>query len=128
MNNLSVLTNQSTIKSTELVEIINEFRKTEGNKSELQHKTFMEKIRKEVETLKNLGLEGEQNFLPISYTDSQNRKKPCFELNRDGMLQMLNSESAFVRNKTIEYINKLEDSSEKIYIIERGKALANVQS
>lgn len=109
MNNLSIVTNQSTIKSTELVDIINEFRKAEGNNTVLQHKSFMEKVRKEIETLKNLGLKGEQNFLPSSYTNSQNKIQPCFELNRDGMLQMLNSESAYVRYKTIEYINKLEE-------------------
>lgn len=69
----------------------------------------MEKIRKEIETLKSLGLKGEQNFLPSSYINSQNKNQPCYELNRDGMLEMLNSESAFVRYKTIEYINKLEE-------------------
>lgn len=109
MNNLSILTNQSTIKSTELVEVINEFRKAEGNDTELQHKSFMEKIRKELEVLEKLNLDGQQNILPSSYINSQNKKQPCFELNRDGMLQMLNSESTYVRYKTIEYINKLEE-------------------
>ena len=107
MNNLMEVPN--TIKSTELVEIINAFRKEEGNNTELQHKDFMTKIRKELETLKNLGLEDKRNFSLTSYVDSQNRNKPCFELNRDGMLEMLNSESAYVRYKTIEYINKLEE-------------------
>jgi phage antirepressor YoqD-like protein len=109
MSNLAIIQNQSTIKSTELVDIINEFRKGEGTITELQHKDFMVKIRKELETLKNLHLEGERNFSLTSYIDSQNRTKPCFELNRDSMLQMLNSESTYVRFKTIEYINKLEE-------------------
>lgn len=60
--------------------------------------------------MKNLGLEGQPNFRPSSYINSQNKNQPCFELNRDGMLEMLNSESAFVRYKTIEYINKLEEN------------------
>nr|WP_286675528.1 Rha family transcriptional regulator [Clostridium sp. ZBS18] len=103
-----------TIKSIELVDIINEFRKLESNSNkkeykELKHKTFIEKIRKEIEVLKSVGLEAEQNILPSKYKDSTGRSLPCFELNRDGMLQMLNSESALVRYKTIEYINKLEN-------------------
>ncbi len=57
----------------------------------------------------SLGLIGERNISQSLYIDSQNKKQPCYLLNRDGMLQMLNSESALVRYKTIEYINKLED-------------------
>ncbi len=111
MNNLMEITN--TIKSTELVEIINAFRAQEGNNVTLQHKTFMEKIRKEVETLKSLGLDNQQNFLPVKYKDKKGELRNCFELNRDGMLEMLNSESAYVRYKTIEYINKLEEQLKK---------------
>ena len=110
MNELNILKNEEVrINSVELVELINKFRKTEGNGKELKHKTFLEKIRKEVNTLQSLGLRGEQNFLPSSYINSQNKEQPCFSLNRDGMLQMLNSESTLVRYKTIEYINALED-------------------
>lgn len=109
MNNLSVLTNQSTIKSAELVEIINEFRVAEHNENVLQHYDFVKKVKKELKTLESLGLGGDGNISESSYIDSQNKKQPCFELNRDGMLQMLNSESTYVRYKTIEYINKLEE-------------------
>ena len=102
------------IKSTELVDIINDFRKVESETTnskyvELRHNDFMTKIRKELEVLKLLGIEGERNFSQSTYVNSQNKIQPCFELNRDGMLQMLNSESALVRYKTIEYINKLEE-------------------
>ena len=106
--------NELKIKSTELVEIINEFRKLESEtrKSkyvELRHNDFMAKIKKELEVLKLLDLEGERNFSHGSYIDKQNQARPCFELNRDGMLQMLNSESTLVRYKTIQYINTLEN-------------------
>ncbi|WP_206154837.1 hypothetical protein [Clostridium muellerianum] len=77
--------------------------------------------RKELETLKNLGLGGIGNFSESSYINSQNKSQPCYELNRNGMLEMLNSESAFVRYKTIEYINKLEENlrqSKPSYMIE----------
>lgn len=110
MNNLSILENKHlTITSVELVEIINQFRELEGGKTELQHNDFMKKIRKELEVLESLGLRGQGNFSQSSYINEQNKQQPCFELNRDGMLQMLNSESALVRYKTIEYINKLEE-------------------
>ena len=102
------LSDKGTIKSTELVEIINSFRELEG-KSELQHNDFMKKIRKESETLKSLGLSNEGNFSLIEYTDERNRKKPCYELDKNGMFMILNSESTLVRFKTVEYINKLEE-------------------
>ena len=105
------------ITSVELVDIINQFRKAESETigkeyKELKHKSFMEKIRKELEILKTLGLKARQNILPGSYIDKQNQERPCYKLNRDGMLQMLNSESTLVRYKTIEYINKLEQENE----------------
>ncbi|MCR3760370.1 phage regulatory protein/antirepressor Ant [Clostridium felsineum] len=69
----------------------------------------MNKIRRELETLKSLGLHSALNFKVAKYLDEQGKSRECFELTRDGMLQMLNSESAYVRYKTIEYINKLEE-------------------
>lgn len=101
------LSDKGTIKSTELVEIINSFRELEG-KTELKHKSFVAKIKKELEILKSLGLTPEQNILPAYYLDKQGQERPCYELNRYGMFQMLNSESTLVRFKTIEYISKLE--------------------
>lgn len=99
----------NTITSMELVDIINEFRKVE-NRPELLHKNFMRDIRKEIESLKNMAVSTELNFEPSEYTDTTGRKLPCYKLTRDGMLQMLNSESSYVRCKTIEYINKLENA------------------
>ena len=101
----------NTITSMELVDIINEFRRIEkSNYSELQHSDFIKKIRKEIESLKNAGIEPEGNFSLGSYTDKQNQQRVCYYLNRNGMLQMLNSESSYVRCKTIEYIEKLENT------------------
>ena len=107
------------ITRVELVEVINEFRKLESDTTgkkytELLHKDFMKKIRTELETLKTLGLGGERNISPSSYINSQNKEQPCYSLNRDGMLEMLNSESALVRYKTIEYINKLEEENKTL--------------
>lgn len=109
MNNLKI---NGVIKSNELVNIINTFRKEEG-KTELQHNDFMKKIRKEIETLETLGLRGEGNFSLAKYSDKQGKERDCFELTHDGMLEMLNSESAYCRYKTIEYINNLQQQVQK---------------
>lgn len=103
------------INSVELVDIINQFRQLESELIrdkkyiELKHKDIMKKIRKEVEVLQSLGLDNGRKISPVEYVDAKGEKRPCYSLNRDGMLQMLNSESVLVRHKTIEYINKLED-------------------
>lgn len=107
---LNVTKEGFTIKSTDLVDIINMFRKEEGGKTELKHSDFMKKIRKELEVLESLGLEGQGNFSSANYRDKQGKTRDCYELNRDGMLQMLNSESTYCRYKTIEYINELENA------------------
>ena len=113
-NEENFITERGTILSTDLVTIINEFRKIESEANErkkyieLKHKSLMEKIRKELETLKILGLNNGRNFLPVEYTDKKGEKRPCYELNRDGMIIVLNSESAIVRYYTMEYIKKLE--------------------
>lgn len=108
MTRIQLANNSVTIKSTELVEIINQFRQLEGNRKELRHNDFMTKIKKELEVLQSLGLSNQRNISLVEYRDKKGELRPCFELNRDGMLQMLNSESPLVRYKTIEYINKLE--------------------
>lgn len=113
MKELMILESETRINSVELVEIINQFRQLEG-KSDLLHKNFMAKIKKEVETLESLGLEGQLNFKPSSYINSQNKEQPCYSLNKNGMLQMLNSESALVRFKTVEYVEKLEEENKKL--------------
>nr|DAR44419.1 MAG TPA: hypothetical protein [Caudoviricetes sp.] len=41
--------------------------------------------------LETLGLGGERTDSQSSYINKQNKEQPCFSLNRDGMLQMLNS-------------------------------------
>lgn len=114
-NEENFITERNTILSTNLVTIINEFRKVESEANEekrfieLKHRDFMKKIRKEDETLKTLGLNNERNFSLVEYIDKKGEKRPCYELNRDGMIIILNSESAIVRYYTMEYIKKLEE-------------------
>lgn len=119
-NEESFITERGTILSTNLVTIINEFRKIESETNEekrfieLKHRDFMKKIRKEDETLKTLGLNNERNFSLVEYIDKKGEKRPCYELNRDGMIIMLNSESAIVRYYTMEYIKKLEEKLKQV--------------
>ena len=119
-NEENFITERGTILSTNLVTIINEFRKVESEANEekrfieLKHKDFMKKIRKEDETLKTLGLNNERNFLLVEYIDKKGEKRPCYELNRDGMIIMLNSESTIVRYYTMEYIKKLEEKLKQV--------------
>ena len=119
-NEENFITERGTILSTNLVTIINEFRKVESETNEekrfieLKHKDFMKKIRKEDETLKTLGLDGGRNFSPTSYKDIQGKTQPCYELNRDGMIIILNSESAIVRYYTMEYVKKLEEKLKQV--------------
>ncbi|WP_373205954.1 hypothetical protein [Clostridium tertium] len=120
-NKLMTLTNDKELRitSVELVDIINDFRKLESESTkrvyvELQHSDFMKKIRKELDVLKALGVDNGGNISLVEYRDSKGEIRPCYSLNRDGMLQMLNSESALVRYKTIEYINGLEEENRKL--------------
>lgn len=114
---LVIAEDKAYIKSNELVDIINSFRLVEAealgeNYTELRHDSLMTKIKTEITGMKKLGLDV-QNFLETYYIDSLNRKQNAYLLNRDSMLQMLMSESIFVRAKTIEYINNLEEDNKK---------------
>lgn len=114
MSNLLMLkNNQATIKSTDLVEIINNFRYQEGERKKLKHDDFLKKIRKELQILDKLEITVNGKISESFYVNARGKKYPCYELNRDGMLQMLSGESAFVRYKTVQYINYLEQQLEK---------------
>lgn len=117
---LTVVANKEVrITSVELVDEINKFRQEEseviGKKYvELRHDSFMIKIKNELEVLASLRLNSLQNILESNYTNSRGKVYACYILNRDGVLQMLNSESVLVRYKTIEHINELEKQLDTI--------------
>ena len=104
------------ITSVDLCEIINILRSEEkgGKYTELLHKHLMASIRKEAEVLKALGLEGGSNFCPTYYEDVQGKKRPCYSLGEEGMLQILNKESTYVRYKTIQLIKELKEENLKL--------------
>ena len=96
--------------STEVVDLINKFRAEEGNRKVLRHKNFMASTKKEIEALKNAGVEvGGLNIKPAEYIDSQGKKRPCYKMSKGWVLQMCNKESALVRFKTRQYIEALEN-------------------
>lgn len=103
MNFLTEL-RQDTLCSLELLEQINLFRKQEGNRTELQHKTLLEIIRDEFsEEI------GEQKILPSSYKNSQNKEQPMFKLTLSQARQVLIRESKFVRKAVVSFIDGIEE-------------------
>ena len=98
-----------TMTSLEVVELINNFRKEEGNTTKKEHRDFMKSIRKEIETLEKAGITNGGNFSLVSYIDAKGEERPCFKMNKAGIMQMLNKESALVRYKTQQYIEELEN-------------------
>lgn len=114
MENGLIEIKELTMTSLEIVDLINRLRKEEGNDKEKTHSHFMRDIRTELNTLQQLGLMGLSNFGLSSYRNSQNKEQPCYILNRDGILMMLNKESTYVRLKTIEYINALEKKLKEV--------------
>ena len=107
-NNLTILDNQVTMTSKELCDIINMFRAEEGNSTPKEHKNLMRDIRAEIEVLTNAGIEGQLNFEPSSYVNSQGKEQPCYNITKAGAMSILNKESAVVRYKTQQYIDVLE--------------------
>ena len=97
-----------TMTSLELVELINNFRREEGNNVLKRHDVLLRDIDNEIEALKNLKIDV-HNFVETSYKDSWNRDKRCYKMNKSGIMQMLNKESALVRYKTQKYIEALEN-------------------
>lgn len=116
MSEIAAVVNESmvTMTSLEVVNLINNFRIEEGNETQKKHDVFLRDIRNEIEVLKNIGLEGLNNFAESYYINSQNKKQPCYKLTKKAIMQMLNKESALVRYKTQEYIEVLEKKTEKV--------------
>ena len=104
----NTLVPQIEMLSTEVVDLINKFRKEEGNKKLKRHDRFLQDIRKEVEVVKSQE-EGLHGLVESSYKNAQNKKQPCYIMNRFWIMLMLNKESTLVRYKTQLYIEALEN-------------------
>ncbi len=112
MNGIMKMSNEHIVNMTsvEVVNLINNFRKEEGNEVVLQHKNFIASIRNEIESLGNAGVEVELNFQPYSYVAENGKTNPCYKMNKAGIMQMLNKESALVRYKTQQSMLQNEQS------------------
>lgn len=106
-NNLQLINNEVRMTSKELCELINEFRKLEGNDTLKRHDVLLRDIDNEVKALKNVGISTFHNFEESTYSDGT-RNYRCYTLNKEGAIQILTKESAVVRFKVMEYINQLE--------------------
>lgn len=67
-----------------------------------QHQHIMRDIRDELERLEAGGINGESKFGLSSYTTEQNKILPCYQLSREGVLQLAARYDAVVRAKLIE--------------------------
>ena len=104
-----------TITSVDLCKLINILRREEKGKEakELAHFNLMISIKSEIETLKSLGI-SPLNFQESTYVNPRGKVYPCFILNDESMLQMLNKESTFVRYKTTKLIKELKEENAKL--------------
>ena len=104
-----------TITSVDLCKLINILRKEEKGEEakELLHNTLMRSIRNEIELLYNAGI-SLYNFVQSTYINDRGKVYPCYILNDEGMLQMLNKESAIVRCKTIKLIKELKEENARL--------------
>lgn len=106
---------KETMTSLELVEMINKFRKIEGDIRKLRHNNFKASILKEFE-----GMLPEKH----TYINPQNKQEyEYYELDFYQVIQLLMKESVIVRNKVIKYIKKLEKDN-----MELRQALWNKQN
>ena len=104
-----------TITSVDLCKLINILRREEKGKEakELRHDNLIASIKSEIEVLNNLGI-SLLNFKESTYVSPRGKVYPCFILNDESMLQMLNKESTFVRYKTIKLIKELKEENAKL--------------
>lgn len=107
--------NEIMMTSLEVVDLVNKLRLEEGDRATLTHANFLKSLRKEIQILENVGISTEVNFYLSSYSDGT-RSYTMYQLNKQGIMQMLNKESAYVRYKTQEYINALEKQLREVNI------------
>ena len=99
-----MLMDKDTFTSLELVDLINQYREQEGNKTPLRHDTMLGIIRDEFEEEISL-----QNILESNYRNDRGKEYPMFVLSLSQSRQVLVRESKFVRKAVIAYIDKIEN-------------------
>ena len=122
-NNLS---KRNSITSLELVDEINLFRKEEGNRAEIQHKSLLAIIRDEFEDEIS-----RQEILPSNYLNERGRNYEMFELTKSQATQILTRESKFVRKAIIAKLDKMEQAlvplTQSEIILQQAQLLVNIE-
>lgn len=72
------------------------------------HAHIMRDIRDEIEKLETGGVSYESKFGLVNYTDSKGEKRPCYQLSREGVLQLAARYDAVVRARLIELAMRQE--------------------
>lgn len=102
---MNELQNKNTFTSLELTELINQFRREEGNRTLLGHNDLLKVIREEFSEEIGMG-----KISQTHYKHPQNKQEyPMFILNLQQSRQVLVRESKFVRKAVIKYIDELEN-------------------
>ena len=83
MNELA--TKGISMNHVELCKLINKLREEEGNDKVLLSKNLLAKIRKEVETMKTLGMKDEEYFIKSKYKDIKGELRPTFLITIKGL-------------------------------------------
>ena len=117
----SLLNTEIRITSLELIDLINQFREEEGNSTLKLHKNLIRDIKNEIKALENAGIFNGLNFEPVEYIDKKGEVRPCYSINRAGVMQILNKESAVVRYKTQLYVEALENALNDVRFREGDK-------
>ena len=93
-----------TMTSIELVELINNHRANNGVTTELRHADFIAKVRKEIGD----GILAERNISLGEYLDSNNQKRPMYQLDKEASIYMVSGEIGQVRMAIIRRWTELE--------------------
>ena len=109
--NLIILdSNQKTINSLDLCELINKIRKEEGVRAELQHKNLLAKIKEELEDVAAKFLATTINIDKLG----REHRYPCYNLPQKEALQVIASESKRVRRRLIDEIERLTNENNQL--------------
>jgi len=100
MNQL-IISNQS-ITSMQIAEITGK-----------RHADIMRDIRDEMEKLNAGGISNERKFALVDYIDAKGEKRPCYQLSKEGVLQLAARYDAVTRAKLIELAMKAEQQISK---------------
>ena len=117
MKQLISMSQDQTMSSKELVEVINAIRKEEGNTVEIQHSDLMRRINGFEQIL------SARSVAPSDYIDSRGKTQPMLLLNKEACLLTVSSESPRINLAIIRRWQELEAQSRPLTYLEALKEL-----